>query len=122
MATVMISIDGKTLRFACDEGDEARLLNLARKFDSYISRLKAAHGNIGEYRLSVMAGIMALDEMSELTRRAAEAEAQAQKLLTALEAERQKSADKENILAEKVDGIAQRIIIAAGKIALKPEH
>jgi len=119
MATVMIGIDGKTLRFACEEGDEARLLSLAQKFDSYISRLKAEHGEIGDYRLSIMAGIMVLDELNEQTRLLDTAITERQSLATAHETARQTAAAKEQALAQKLDNIAQRIIIAAGKITPK---
>lgn len=122
MATVMISIDGKTLRFACEEGDEARLLDLAQKFNAYITKLKAEHGEIGDYRLSVMAGIMVLDEMKELGRRLKLAEKENREIIAAHETERQGSEEREQALAQKIDAIAQRIIIAAGKIAPKPEN
>jgi len=122
MATVMVSIDGKTLRFACEEGDEPRLLALAQKFDSYISRLKEAHGEIGDYRLSIMAGIMVLDEMGELARRLRAAENSNEDLLAAHAAALRAAEEKEDALARRVDNLAQRIIIAAGKIAPKGEN
>lgn len=119
MATVMINIDGKTLRFACEEGDEPRLLSLAQKFDLYISRLKSEHGEIGDYRLSVMAGIMVLDEMNELARHLQQAESEKKSLAAAHEALLKTAEEKEQVYAQKIDAIAQRIIVAAGKIAPK---
>ncbi|KAA6205005.1 MAG: cell division protein ZapA [Candidatus Tokpelaia sp.] len=119
MATVMIGIDGKTLRFACEEGDEARLLNLAQKFDSYIGRLKAEHGEIGDYRLSIMAGIMVLDEMNEQARRLEQADTEKKALAAAHETALKAASVKEQALTQKLDTIAQRIIVAAGKITPK---
>jgi cell division protein ZapA len=54
MATVTVTIDGKAYRMACDEGQEQHLTGLAE---------------IGDLRLTVMAGIMVMDELSELQMR-----------------------------------------------------
>lgn len=68
MATVSVTIDGKTYRMACDAGQEEHLTGLAQKFDQYINHLKTSFGEIGDHRLSVMAGIMVMDELSETQR------------------------------------------------------
>ncbi|WP_187968527.1 cell division protein ZapA [Aquibium microcysteis] len=69
MAQVTVVIDGKSYRMACDEGQEDHLLDLAQKFDRYVGHLKASFGEIGDHRLAVMAGIMVMDELSELQHR-----------------------------------------------------
>ena len=69
MAQVTVSIDGKQYRMACDEGQEEHLIDLAERFDRYVSHLKDSFGEIGDQRLTVMAGIMVMDELSELTKR-----------------------------------------------------
>lgn len=66
MATVSVTIDGKTYRMACDEGEEQHLSGLAQQLDQYISHLKSSFGEIGDHRLSVMAGIMVMDELVEV--------------------------------------------------------
>ncbi|MHC5305893.1 cell division protein ZapA [Bartonella sp. LJL80] len=68
MATVSVTIDGKTYRMACDEGQEQHLTGLAQQLDQYISHLKSNFGEIGDHRLSVMAGIMVMDELAETQR------------------------------------------------------
>ena len=69
MAQITVTINGKSFRMACDDGEEDRLMGLAERFDSWISELKGAFGEIGDQRLTVMAGIMATDQMSELERK-----------------------------------------------------
>lgn len=69
MAQVTVTIDGKSYRMACDEGQEQHLIGLAERFDHYITHLKKSFGEIGDHRLSVMAGIMVMDELSELQKR-----------------------------------------------------
>lgn len=69
MAQITVTINGKSFRMACDDGEEDRLMGLADRFDSWISELKGAFGEIGDQRLTVMAGIMATDQLSELERK-----------------------------------------------------
>jgi cell division protein ZapA len=71
MAQVTVTIDGKAYRMACEEGQEDHLTDLATRFDRYVGHLKDQFGEIGDLRITVMAGIMIMDEISELTRRVA---------------------------------------------------
>ncbi|VEJ44449.1 cell division protein ZapA [Bartonella vinsonii] len=68
METVSVTIDGKVYRMACDKGQEDHLIALAAQLDQYITHLKNNFGEMGDHRLSVMAGIMVLDEMEEIKR------------------------------------------------------
>ncbi|AGF75026.1 hypothetical protein BAnh1_11580 [Bartonella australis AUST/NH1] len=68
METIPVTIDGKVYRMACDEGQEHYLTELAAQLDQYITHLKKNFGEIGDHRLSVMAGIMIIDEMEEIKR------------------------------------------------------
>ena len=69
MPQVTVTIDGKQYRMACDEGQEEHLIGLAQSFDRYVAHLKESFGEIGDQRLTVMAGIMVMDELAELQRR-----------------------------------------------------
>jgi cell division protein ZapA len=69
MAQVTVTIDGKAYRMACDEGQEEHLIDLATRFDRYVNHLKESFGEIGDQRLTVMAGIMVMDERAELQKR-----------------------------------------------------
>lgn len=68
METVSVTIDGKNYRMACNKGQESHLIELAARLDQYITHLKKNFGEIGDHRLSVMAGIMIIDEMEEIKR------------------------------------------------------
>ncbi|WP_332060156.1 cell division protein ZapA [Bartonella sp. CB74] len=68
METISVTIDGKMYRMACDKGQEHHLIELAAQLDQYITHLKKNFGEIGDHRLSVMAGIMIIDEMEEIKR------------------------------------------------------
>ena len=94
MAQVMVTIDGKAYRMACEEGQEGHLTELAEGFDRYVGHLKTQFGEIGDLRLTVMAGIMVMDELSEVTRR-----------LNAIESEVATLRDgRESVMAEVTKG------------------
>ncbi|EAV45679.1 cell division protein ZapA [Roseibium aggregatum] len=76
MAQITVTINGKSFRMACDDGEEERLMGLAARFDGWINDLRGAFGEIGDQRLTVMAGIMAADQLSELERKVAGLEEQ----------------------------------------------
>jgi cell division protein ZapA len=56
MSQVTVSIDGKAYRMACDPGQEEHLQDLATRFDQYVRHLKESFGEIGDQRITVMAG------------------------------------------------------------------
>lgn len=65
MPEVNVEINGRKYRMACEEGQEAHLNMLAETFNGKIEALKQSFGEIGDSRLTVMAGIAALDELFE---------------------------------------------------------
>jgi cell division protein ZapA len=69
MAQVVVTIDGKAYRMACEEGQESHLEGLAENFDRYVGHLKSQFGEIGDLRVTVMAAIMVMDELSDAQRR-----------------------------------------------------
>src|SRR5665213_1136641 len=65
MPEVNVEINGRKYRMACEEGQEPHLHMLADTFNRKIDGLKGSFGEIGDSRLTVMAGIAALDELYE---------------------------------------------------------
>jgi cell division protein ZapA len=80
MAQVVVTIDGKAYRMACEEGQESHLEGLAQNFDRYVGHLKSQFGEIGDLRVTVMASIMVMDELSESARRIGELEREVETL------------------------------------------
>lgn len=110
MPQVTVTIDDKSYRMACEEGQEQHLQELASKFDRYVTHLKGQFGEIGDQRLTVMAGIMVMDELSEL-----------QGKLKGVEKEMELvKASRDHVLqdAEKLDDeVAQVLSRVAGQIS-----
>jgi cell division protein ZapA len=64
MSHVSVTISGKKFRIACEDGQEARLTELAAELDRRIGKLRTSHGEIGE-RLTIMAALTLADELAE---------------------------------------------------------
>jgi cell division protein ZapA len=69
MSHVNVIINGRQYRMACEEGQETRLLNLAESFEARIGSLRGKFGEIGDSRLTVMAALMACDELLDANQR-----------------------------------------------------
>jgi cell division protein ZapA len=66
MAHVNVTIAGRAFRMACGPGEEDRLETLAAQVDAKITEMRAAFGEIGDQRLTVMAAITFADDLIEL--------------------------------------------------------
>ena len=71
MPEVTVEINDRRYRMACEEGQEEHLMRLAQDFNRRVDELKYGFGEIGDNRLTVMAGIAVLDELAEAERRIA---------------------------------------------------
>ena len=69
MPEVNVEINGRKYRMACEEGQQQHLIGLAERFNTHVEALKGAVGEIGDVRLTVMAGIAVVDELAEAERR-----------------------------------------------------
>jgi len=116
MASVSVLINGKNYRMACDEGQEPHLVALAEKLDSYAQKLKGSFGEIGDQRLTVMAGIMVTDELVEMESKIKTLEAKITLLeesnsTATVEMNSSESAAAKQIseIADKVSGIVNKL-------------
>ncbi|MFS8144777.1 cell division protein ZapA [Rhizobium sp. R635] len=109
MAQVTVTIDGKAYRMACEEGQEDHLTDLATRFDRYVGHLKSQFGEIGDLRITVMAGIMIMDEISELTRRIAGLESELESLRSNRDTVLAATARTEENLAAALSEVSSRI-------------
>ncbi len=69
MPEVNVEINGRKYRMACEEGQQQHLIGLAERFNTHVEGLKGAVGEIGDNRLTVMAGIAVVDELAEAEKR-----------------------------------------------------
>jgi cell division protein ZapA len=105
MAELAVMIDGRVYRVACDEGEEARLGDLAQLVDAKISALRQRFGEIGDRRLIIMAAITLADDWAEANTRVRELEAE----LVRLKAPLTPAPDWAERVAVSLSEAAQRI-------------
>lgn len=109
MPEVNVEINGRKFRMACEEGQQAHLLQLAARFNQQIDNFKGTFGEIGDNRLTVMAGIAILDELTEAERRIATLERNVADLTAAGEALSQEVEDLEQKFARRMNDAARKI-------------
>ncbi len=114
MPEVNVEINGRKYRMACEEGQQKHLIGLAERFNTQVEALKGAVGEIGDNRLTVMAGIAVVDELAEAERRIKELE---QEVLVLTRAGQEVAAEIETLeskFAEKLNNAAQTLESVAG--------
>lgn len=116
MPQIQVTIDNKSYRMACDEGQEDHLTMLAERFDKYITHLRGAFGEIGDQRLTVMAGIMVIDELSEVQKRIKGLETEIETLrktrdeaLASVDRHDAETTDKLAAIADRMEGLAGKL-------------
>ncbi len=69
MGHVAVTLNGRSYRFACGDGEEARLHDLAAHVKSKVDTLALQFGQVGEDRLFLMAALLVADELFEARER-----------------------------------------------------
>jgi len=109
MPEVNVEINGRKYRMACEEGQEPHLQSLADRFNTKIDALKGNFGEIGDNRLTVMAGIAALDELFEAERKIARLELDVAELTRAGQAMAAETEEIEHKFAKRLAEAARKI-------------
>ncbi|WP_320198241.1 cell division protein ZapA [Agrobacterium sp. rho-13.3] len=121
MAQVTVMIDGKAYRMACEAGQEDHLTDLASQFDRYVGHLKSQFGEIGDLRVTVMAGIMITDEMSELSRKIETLEAQIATLQKTSDGAAQSKAKSDELLVNAISTLSAQLNGITEKLVARPK-
>lgn len=122
MAQVTVTIDGKAYRMACDEGQEEHLISLASRFDRYVMHLKDSFGEIGDQRLTVMAGIMVMDELAELQKHTKGFETEIGTLRKTRDDALTKADKNDAALTGALADFAERIEVVASRLSGRPRQ
>lgn len=109
MAQVTVTLNGRTYRLECDDGQEQHLLMLAGEMGQQIELLKDRFGQVGDDRLLLMAGLMMADELLECRQKLEETEA-------ALSDIRNDRATADEVVETAHAQIASKISAAADRI------
>jgi cell division protein ZapA len=116
MATVLVTIDGKSYRMACGDGQEAHLEGLAAQIDAKVAEMKASFGEIGDMRLTIMAAIMVADELSEVRGQLDAVQAAKNRLEARIETAETGRAQAEQTAADAIRQLANRLNTLASSL------
>src|SRR5581483_11562859 len=109
MGQVSVTLNGRTYKLECGEGEEAHLIALAEYLGSHVDTMRRKFGQVGDDRLILMASLVVTDELWELRRQMQEMKS------TLAEARRDRSVADESAkhmqadLAARVGSAAERI-------------
>jgi len=111
MGQVSVTLNGRSYRLECSEGEEAHLVELAEYLGSHVDEMRRKFGQVGDDRLILMASLVVADELWELRQ-------EVDNLKMALaEARRDKSASDETAKTVQAD-LSARIAEAAERLEL----
>lgn len=109
MAEVTVTINGRTYKMSCDDGQEKHLLGLAGQVNSYVEQMKTTVGQVGDTRLLLMASIMIADHLSETKRRVDTLEKELQRQQSARDQSAQRMGEEQVSIASALEETAARI-------------
>ena len=115
MGQVSVTLNGRTYRLECGEGEETHLVALAEYLSSHFDTMKRKFGQVGDDRLILMAALMVTDELWEARRHIEE-------MKTALaESKRDRLTADETVRSVQAD-LAARVSAAAQRLELLNER
>jgi cell division protein ZapA len=120
MGQVSVTLNGRTYRLECGEGEEAHLIALSEYLASHMETMKHKFGQVGDDRLILMASLMVTDELWEARRQLQELKGVVAELrrdrLTADESSKVMRADLADTIgaaADRLDQLSQRFAAPA---------
>jgi cell division protein ZapA len=115
MGQVSVTLNGRTYRLECGEGEETHLIALAEYLGSHVDTMKRKFGQIGDDRLILMASLLVTDELWELRR-------QMQELKSSLaESRRDRSIADASVKSTQAD-LAARVSAVADRLEMLNER
>jgi cell division protein ZapA len=115
MGQVSVTLNGRTYRLECGEGEETHLIALAEYLGNHVDAMRRKFGQVGDDRLILMASLVVMDELWELRR-------QMQEMKTNLaEARRDRSVADESTRHRQAD-VAARVSSAADRLEMLNEQ
>ena len=111
MGQISVTLNGRTYRLECGEGEETNLIALAEYLGSHVDTMRRKFGQIGDDRLILMASLVVTDELWELRRQMQEMKS------TMAEARRDRSVADESAKHFNAD-LAARVGSAADRLEM----
>lgn len=107
MAEVSVAIHGKTYGIACDDGQERRVMELARYVDMRLKEIAGAGAATNESHLLVLTALVLADEIFDARTNVQAAPEPVDERLS--EEDERMIVDAINHLAARIDSVAERL-------------
>jgi cell division protein ZapA len=109
MGQVSVTLNGRTYRLECGEGEEAHLIELAEYLGTHVEGMKRKFGQVGDDRLILMASLHVMDELWELRRQMQEMKAAMAEARRDRSVADESTKSRQNDLAARVSAVADRL-------------
>ena len=109
MAEVTVTLNGRTYRLECDDGEEEHLLALSGQVGERLDAIQKQFGQVGDDRLLLMTALMIADDLSEANKKLAE-------LKDEQESVGEKIQSAESQVADQIAAAADRIEVLSAAL------
>ncbi len=103
MAEVAITLNGRTYKLECGDGEEEHLLALSEVVGTRLNALQKQFGQVGDDRLLLMTALMIADDLDEAQKKLAEAESVRAEADDLKKTETSQVADQISAAAERIE-------------------
>lgn len=110
MAQVTITINSREYAVACEDGQEVRIIQLARLLDEKAKMLNLSIGQVNESMVLVLCGLLLADELSELKKN--------EKSAAAPSVDNSRLLETDQILSEEIKNLKNQIISIASSVEM----
>ncbi len=108
MAKVKVNINNRTFQITCEDGEEAKLKELASFFSRHVDQLQGRFGYIGDARIYIMAGLLIADKLSDALSQIEEIQNDVQKLRKDINFDQDNIKQLQDIINKGLDKIEDR--------------
>jgi len=103
MAEVTITLNGRTYRLECGDGEEEHLLSLSDTVGDRLDGLKKQFGQVGDDRLLLMTALMIADDLSETKKKIEDLKAEHLSTDELVKSAELKAADQISDVADRIE-------------------
>lgn len=103
MAEVTITLNGRTYRLECDDGEEERLLELSEMVGARLATHQKLFGQVGDDRLLLMTALTISDELSEAHDKLAKLEEEKSSVNDLVKSTEARAADQISAAADRIE-------------------
>lgn len=115
MGEVAITLNGRTYRLECGDGEEEHLLALSEQVGKRLNELQKQFGQVGDDRLLLMTALMIADDLDEAQNKLGEIAAQQANAEDLKKSEESQFAEQISAAAERIEVLSAALDVDNGE-------